>query len=187
MSTIWCLWRKRKKLLVLDLDHTLIDFTPRAEKVPLYRRIRPYLNEFLTVADQYYDIVIWSATSARTLYKKLNILQLLDQPNYSIWLYLDISHMDWIQTPTGKIGTKPLSLIWSSYSSYNARNTLMIDDNATNFYYNERNGLKIEPYFLENYETDSELMLLTDYIKYLANHCRNISKRDHTAWKTHNH
>lgn len=70
-----------KPLLVLDLDHTLLDFSSRtltengatamdigsSDDAVANRLKRPYMDEFLTWTYKYYDLVIWSQTSWRWL------------------------------------------------------------------------------------------------------------------------
>ena len=70
-----------KPLLVLDLDHTLLDFSSRAltengatatdigssDDTVANRLKRPYMDEFLTWTYKYYDLVVWSQTSWRWL------------------------------------------------------------------------------------------------------------------------
>ena len=67
--------RPNKPLLVLDLDHTLLDFSSRqllqtagaasaADHVAAAMK-RPYMNEFLSTCYRHYDMVVWSQTSWR--------------------------------------------------------------------------------------------------------------------------
>jgi ubiquitin-like domain-containing CTD phosphatase 1 len=70
-----------KPLLVLDLDHTLLDFSSRtltengatardigsSDDTVANRLKRPYMDEFLTWTYKYYDLVVWSQTSWRWL------------------------------------------------------------------------------------------------------------------------
>lgn len=64
----------QRKLLILDLDHTLIypsetEFA-EAEFIigPTYDRTwvrrRPHLEQFLNYANQHYDLAVWSASDA---------------------------------------------------------------------------------------------------------------------------
>jgi ubiquitin-like domain-containing CTD phosphatase 1 len=55
--------RQGKKCLVLDIDYTLFDLGSSAERPD--ELARPYLHEFLTACYEYYDIIIWSATSIK--------------------------------------------------------------------------------------------------------------------------
>jgi NLI interacting factor-like phosphatase len=66
--------RPGKKLLVLDLDHTLLDFSGRANgSLPsdLAALKRPHMDAFLTLVYREYDIAVWSQTSWRWLELKL--------------------------------------------------------------------------------------------------------------------
>lgn len=73
--------RDGKPLLVLDLDHTLLDFSSKSlqrdvsTQAPGHgmaaRMKRPYMDEFLTKCYQYYDLVVWSQTSWRWLETKV--------------------------------------------------------------------------------------------------------------------
>ena len=54
--------RPDKKLLILDLDHTILDFTSTDETLSAEDMKRPFMDEFLTALHPYYDIAIWSQT-----------------------------------------------------------------------------------------------------------------------------
>ena len=53
--------RPGKPLLVLDLDHTLLDFTTRAG-VSAARIKRPHMDAFLAAVYERWDIGVWSQT-----------------------------------------------------------------------------------------------------------------------------
>ena len=99
--------RNGKKLMVLDLDHTLLDFSSKkivnsdraaaaaanaaassAANVALTvqetieQMKRPFMNEFLSAMYLHYDLVVWSQTSWRWLETKLVELGMLTNPNY---------------------------------------------------------------------------------------------------------
>ncbi|CAM9418694.1 unnamed protein product [Sphacelaria rigidula] len=73
--------RDGKALLVLDLDHTLLDFTSRDTTLPEQMK-RPHMDAFLTAVYEYYDLCVWSQTSWRWLELKLTELGFLSNPNY---------------------------------------------------------------------------------------------------------
>ena len=72
---------QHKPLLVLDLDHTLLDFSSKtlrengasamdigsSDDAVANQLKRPYMDEFLTWTYKYYDLVVWSQTSWRWL------------------------------------------------------------------------------------------------------------------------
>lgn len=64
--------REGKKLLVLDLDHTLLDFSSKENVSPADMK-RPYMDWFLSELYPYYDIAIWSQTGWRWLELKVCI------------------------------------------------------------------------------------------------------------------
>ena len=53
--------RLGKKLLVLDLDHTILDFSSK-ENIHPDQMKRPYMDLFLETMYESYDIAIWSQT-----------------------------------------------------------------------------------------------------------------------------
>lgn len=105
--------RPNKPLLVLDLDHTLLDFSSKslllqqpstpssslsllhssdaaAPNDPVASQMkRPYLDEFLSHCYPHYDMVIWSQTSWRWLETKLIELNMIAHPGYKFCFVLD--------------------------------------------------------------------------------------------------
>lgn len=104
--------REGKPLLVLDLDHTLLDFSSKViqNDVSSNRQSvanamkRPYMDQFLTAVYQHYDLVVWSQTSWRWLETKLIELQMLANPGYKFCFVLDKTSMFTI-TSTKRDGT----------------------------------------------------------------------------------
>lgn len=90
--------RPDKKLLVLDLDHTLCDVED--ESSPIQKSTsRPFLLEFLKTVYQYYEIAIWSETNKQSIQEKLNILGISDIPNLKILFTLDYDDMITVAVP----------------------------------------------------------------------------------------
>lgn len=109
--------RPGKPLLVLDLDHTLLDFSsrqiltagsaagsdlfsntaiagpPRSSDHIVAAMKRPFMNEFLTTCYRHYDLVVWSQTSWRWLETKLIELGMLTHPGYKFVFVLDKTSM----------------------------------------------------------------------------------------------
>ena len=75
--------RRNTKLLVLDLDHTLMDFSCRFDYMADQLK-RPYLDAFLAKTYVYYDIVVWSQTNFKWLELKLTELGMLNRKDYKI-------------------------------------------------------------------------------------------------------
>ncbi|KAG9065344.1 hypothetical protein KI688_002669 [Linnemannia hyalina] len=122
--------RPGKKLLVLDLDYTLIDC--KALNNPLVDVMRPGLHEFLSVCYEEYDIVIWSQTSWRALEAKVTTIGLLTHADYKISFVMDISTMFSVLSQRDgkpfKHQVKALDIIYSKFPQYSAKNTVHVDD-----------------------------------------------------------
>jgi ubiquitin-like domain-containing CTD phosphatase 1 len=79
--------RKGKKLLVLDLDHTLLDFNRHDAPTDVSANSkRPSMDAFLEAVYEDYDFVIWSQTHWRWLELKLTALGMMASPKYKICL-----------------------------------------------------------------------------------------------------
>ncbi|PNH07422.1 Ubiquitin-like domain-containing CTD phosphatase 1, partial [Tetrabaena socialis] len=78
--------RPGKKCLVIDIDYTIFDLGSAAERPEgrLAARgivdeeageelARPYLHEFLSTSHEFYDIIIWSATSKKWVEVKMKV------------------------------------------------------------------------------------------------------------------
>ncbi|MBW0470711.1 hypothetical protein O181_010426 [Austropuccinia psidii MF-1] len=182
--------RPGKKLLVLDLDYTLMDSKAYSDySVHALDMARPYLHEFLTALWPYYDFCIWSATSWRWLESKLIELGMVGgkyTEKYLIQFVLDREPMFEVTSMRhGKISkheVKALELIWRKVSAYNATNTLHLDDLSRNFVLNPRSGVKISAFknAREN-KHDRQLVFLARYFLQIA--CLpDVRTVDHRKW-----
>ena len=109
------------KLLVLDLDHTLIDFSCRFEY--MFEQLkRPFLDKFLAAAYRaQYDIAIWSQTNWKWLELKLTELGMLSRKDYKICFALDKTTMFTVRQNY----VKPLQLIWNKFGDrWGPKNTV---------------------------------------------------------------
>ncbi|KAJ3354381.1 Ubiquitin-like domain-containing CTD phosphatase 1 [Allomyces javanicus] len=142
--------RPGKRLLVLDLDHTLFDC--RARGVPNRADLlRPGTHEMLTTLYPHYDLVVWSQTVRAALETKLAGIGLLTNPGYRIAFVLDRSAMIELALPDWDAPhpVKPLAVIWARFPGvYTPRNTLHVDDVRRNFVLNPRNGIKVAPWYV---------------------------------------
>lgn len=180
-----------KPLLVLDLDHTLLDFSKShlqenghsaaaigaADDSVANKLKRPYMDEFLTWTYKHYDLVVWSQTSWRWLEVKLTELGMLTNPGYKFCFVLDKTSMFEIVSTSrsGKKVThhvKPLQIIWSKFQHWGPHNTVHIDDLKRNFALNIGNGLKCSAYYRKKKKksgkNDSELLGLGRFLELLA-------------------
>ncbi|KAJ7572057.1 HAD subfamily IIID h [Mycena floridula] len=171
--------REGKRLLVLDIDYTILDTKPLTSgSLPPAECARPKLHEFLEAIYPYYDICIWSQTSWIWLETKLVELGLLGDPNrkYQIAFVLDKTSMftvfskrdnrDWQHS------VKALKIIWNTFPQFHAGNTIHVDDLSRNFALNPGEGLKISAFknaHTSEARADRELEKLMKYMVYIAN------------------
>ncbi|KAF9388120.1 hypothetical protein CPB97_001571 [Podila verticillata] len=180
--------RPGKKLLVLDLDYTLIDC--KALNSHMFDIMRPGLHDFLTVCYEHYDIVIWSQTSWRALEAKITTIGLLDHINYKIAFVMDISTMFSVLSQRDgkpfKHQVKALDIIWQKFPQFSARNTIHVDDLSRNFAMNPKSGLKIGAYKngAVSRHTDKELVHLAKYLVEITK-SSDFKELDHKNWKSH--
>ncbi|KAI0064716.1 HAD IIID h [Artomyces pyxidatus] len=183
--------REGKRLLVLDIDYTILDTKPLTSgALPPSECARPRLHEFLTAVYPHYDICIWSQTSWVWLETKLVELGMLggNRP-YQISFVLDKTSMF---TVFSRRDDKPythhvkaLQIIWNHFPQYNAKNTIHIDDLGRNFALNPRQGLKIAPFrdaYTQHAQADRELDNLGRYLLYIAT-VEDWETLNHKDWK----
>ena len=160
---------KDRKLLVLDLDNTMIDAMERDKineskvsqemlRFPLdiYNYtvfIRPGLFSFLGQCFKLgYDIGIWSAGEPE--YVKIVIKILF--PGINIKFIYTGKHCLRLTINKVVYATKPLDRIWEKYEEYSSNNTVVIDDNPNAHIFNKMNLLNIKPFRYTDHN-DNEL------------------------------
>jgi ubiquitin-like domain-containing CTD phosphatase 1 len=184
--------REGKKLLVLDIDYTILDTKPLTSgALPPAECARPRLHEFLEAIYPYYDICIWSQTSWIWLETKLVELGMLGSDrDYQISFVLDKTCMFTVFTERGNTpythSVKSLQIIWNHFPQFSAKNTIHVDDLSRNFALNPQEGLKIHAF--KNAHTpeairDRELDKLARYMLYIAplDDFRSLKHKD---WKS---
>jgi len=178
----------KKKLLVLDLDNTLFDFSGRRKTMSLADTMRPGLVEFLGKVFQFYNIVIWSATDWKWLEIKLIEFGLIPHPHFCFCFVLDKSCMFTVKSKRKGVmvehTVKALGIIWSKYPQFHSKNTIHVDDLSRNFAMNAQNGIKIKgfKYSPETVQTDRELYYLSAYLSAVAS-SEDLSAVDHSKWR----
>lgn len=157
--------REGKPLLVLDLDHALLDFSSkqlaRADSYEVGDHSaaalkRPFMDDFLTKAYQYFDLVVWSQTSWRWLETKLTELGMITHSGYRICFVLDKTSMFTITSKkrdgsSFKHHVKPLQIIWDKFPHWNSHNTVHVDDLRRNFALNMGKLLRHVLYHVQNF------------------------------------
>jgi ubiquitin-like domain-containing CTD phosphatase 1 len=191
--------REGKPLLVLDLDHTLLDFSSKTLQRDLTtHRLgdgaaaimkRPFMDEFLTTTYNHYDIVVWSQTSWRWLETKLTELGMLTHPGYRFCFVLDKTSMFSIISTkrdgqTLQHHVKPLQIVWTKFPQWGPHNTVHIDDLSRNFALNLNSGLKIAAYHRKRTKgrRDAELLGLARYLQELATSGLNFEEVNFSWW-----
>ncbi|KAJ8507487.1 hypothetical protein ONZ45_g10151 [Pleurotus djamor] len=182
--------RPGKRLLVLDIDYTILDTKPLTSgSLPPNECARPKLHEFLETIYPYYDICIWSQTSWIWLETKLVELQMVGaNRNYHIsfdktcmfTVFTERDNKPWSHS------VKALQIIWNRFPQFNASNTIHIDDLSRNFALNPGSGLKIAAF--KNAHTpaamaDRELEKLARYMVHIAS-VPDFRTLRHKDWKS---
>ncbi|WWC62544.1 HAD hydrolase, family IIID [Kwoniella dejecticola CBS 10117] len=186
--------REGKKLLVLDLDYTIVDTKPLISgALPSMECARPGLHEFLEAVYPHYDIVIWSQTHWRWLESKLVELEMIgSERNYKVSFVADRTTMFPVWTQRNgkpfKHEVKPLAYFWNTFPQWSAKNSIHIDDLSRNFALNPGEGLKIRPYNKAGQAeglADQELIKLGRYLINIAT-VEDFTTLDHSKWKKKN-
>lgn len=180
--------REGKKLLVLDLDHTLFDCKSPAPSIDMLGR--PGLHEFLASAYQHYDLVIWSQTTWRWLEAKITALSMVNAPDYKIAFVLDRTAMFPVTSTRGlkerRHEVKALELIWRKFPDrWSKSNTVHVDDLRRNFVLNPQSGLRISAFKNApvTRATDRELYAMEKYLRLIAEKEQDFTTLDHSKWK----
>lgn len=183
--------REGKRLLVLDLDYTIVDTKPLTSgSLPPAECARPGLHEFLEAVYPYYDICIWSQTTWVWLEAKLVELGMVGSTRaYEISFVLDKTCMFTVFSErNGKPYShhvKALQIIWNKLPQFSAKNTVHVDDLSRNFALNPDEGLKIHAFkhsHMEQAQADRELEKLARYMVHIAS-LDDFRTVKHKDWK----
>ena len=170
-----------KKLLVLDLDETLIHATKKVVdsydfKVgDFFVNKRSYLDEFLSFCNNNFDVVVWTSSTknyaeeiVHNIFGDTNILFLLVREDCVQFRDVNKDEIVWIKD-LKKLKRK----------GYSLDNILVVDDSPEKLQRNYGNLIRVKPFFDKK---DDELLLLKEYLKQIINekNIRNIEKRN---WK----
>lgn len=162
-----------KKLVILDLDETLIlsedkeipdhDYHFDSDNCKIWGKKRPHLELFLLELQKIADIGFWSASSRdyvdaileAILPTEIKPIIILDIRSCSTKRYYNIGNIS--------MTTKPLKKVWKTHKQYNRSNTIIIDDTPTTYAENYGNALPITKYNGSN--DDKELLSLLEKLK----------------------
>jgi len=183
--------REGKRLLVLDIDYTILDTKPLTSgSLPPAECARPGLHEFLETIYPYYDICIWSQTSWVWLEAKLVELGMVGSTrNYQISFVLDKTCMFTVFTERNgqpyAHHVKALQIIWNHFPQFSGKNTIHVDDLSRNFALNPNEGLKIHAFknaHTEQARADRELVKVARYMVHIAA-TEDFRTLRHKEWK----
>eukprot|EP00512_Aurantiochytrium_limacinum_P005502 CAMPEP_0171514686 /NCGR_PEP_ID=MMETSP0959-20130129/2993_1 /TAXON_ID=87120 /ORGANISM="Aurantiochytrium limacinum, Strain ATCCMYA-1381" /LENGTH=351 /DNA_ID=CAMNT_0012053061 /DNA_START=143 /DNA_END=1195 /DNA_ORIENTATION=- len=180
--------REGKGLLVLDLDHTLLDFSYRKHSSSPEDLKRPFMDEFLATAYRHFDIVAWSQTRWHYVELKLTELGIISHSEYKICFALDRTSMFKVTRErdgeTKRHEVKALELIWAKFPQWSAKNTVHIDDLARNFAMNPQSGLQCTAFKRRRSRSvnDRELLEIGAYLEHIAETEEDFSRLDHSKW-----
>ena len=172
----------KKKLLVLDLDETLI----HANEVSIGRKPdfdigdyivykRPGVNEFVEYCFEHFDVAIW--TSSNRLYADAIVNFLIPDPSKLQFVWArERCTQRFIAETYEYTHLKVFKKLKDQ--GYSLDLIIGIDDSPEKYVRNYGNLVKVNPYFGE--ETDNELSLLTRYLEILKQvpNVRKIEKRN---------
>lgn len=174
-----------RKLLVLDLDHTLIyaseteidgaDFTFSLNGEVFWVKQRPHVTKFLTDMAHLYDLAVWSASSRSYIEA---ILKHILPPTISLVRVYDGRRCTVKYTTFGdnaRTVIKKLRKMWRG--PYNRTNTLILDDTPATYCQNYGNAIPINRYY--GSDTDTELLRVNQLLRDLVNvpNVRAVNKR----------
>ncbi|OCH92115.1 hypothetical protein OBBRIDRAFT_869781 [Obba rivulosa] len=177
--------RPGKRLLVLDIDYTILDTKPLTSgSLPPQECARPRLHEFLEAIYPHYDICIWSQTSWIWLETKLVELGMLGGGrNYETSMFTVFSIRDGKEM---KHSVKPLKIIWNHFPQFGPANTVHVDDLGRNFALNPNQGLKIPAFkdaHMPHSRDDQELDKVARYLTYIATTHADFAEMNHKSWR----
>ncbi|KAI6028562.1 HAD-like domain-containing protein [Pisolithus orientalis] len=179
--------REGKRLLVLDLDYTILDTKPLTSgSLPPAECARPGLHEFLEdhiPILRYMHLTTWVWLEA----KLVELGMIGSTRAYEV--ILDKTCMFTVFTErNGQPYThhvKPLQIIWNKFPQFSAKNTIHVDDLSRNFALNPDEGLKIHAFkhaHMEQAQADRELEKLARYMVHIAS-IDDFRTVNHKDWK----
>ncbi|XP_059478497.1 uncharacterized protein LOC132198448 [Neocloeon triangulifer] len=163
-----CRLTKSKKLLILDLDHTLIN-DKWDDYIPLQR---PFLHDLLKGVYKNYNIATESPMSR--IMEVLGEMRMTNHKDYrKAVVKVKDSEGSWDRC-------KPLRIIWHELREFGPENTIIIDDIRENFLMNPQSGLAIRKF--NNQKNDEELKKLAKYLKKISSR-GSFKNLEHSNWE----
>lgn len=176
---------RKKPLLVLDLDETLVHTThepiKNREHIYLaefnyYVHQRPFLEYFLHSVADYFDIGIWS--SGTDNYVDIVVNRIMPKNIEPIFVF-GRSMCQYRNVHGFNVYVKPLRILEDF--GYNLRKMLIIDDSPEKCVDNFKNAIIPKPFYCDNY--DSELLDLFHYLESVYD-SSDFTNHSHYQWKS---
>ncbi|MGB7440033.1 MAG: HAD family hydrolase [Coleofasciculaceae cyanobacterium] len=175
---------KYDKLLVLDLDETLIYSTPR----PLARNPdfwvlgyyvykRPGVDEFLSACMSWFEIAVWTAASSS--YAHQIVKNIFPDPTQLKFIFTGERCRLQLDRDSG-VYQSIKSLKKIKIKGYSLKKVLAVDDKPESFSDNHGNGILVKGYNGE--AEDRELILLLKYLKMIGQ-VKNVRKVKKKGWR----
>ncbi len=198
---------RRGRLLVLDLDHTLVDISsPRFDITDSTTYLRPNVRRFLRIVSVGYDIAFWSLSSAESVQRKLAMLPLtelgirpvfaLDRSYAICYAFTPDKTSPEAKNPPFDVRrclAKPLGYL-SVHLPYRQRDIIHIDDNGLCTQLSGDNVVLIRPWRFCQHQSgglhfgyrvssgvgDADLLHLADYLNGIKNSAD--LRANHSVW-----
>lgn len=177
---------QENRLLILDVDETLIHGTERELERPADFRVgpyhiyqRPHLERFLKAVSEWYSLAIWSSASPDYVSRIAQTIR----PEHVRWEFVwgcerCVQRFDPERFET--IFVKDLKKV--KRLGYDLRHVLFVDDTPAKMQRNYGNAIYVDPY---EGEADEELSYLTEYLGSIrtVDNYRRLEKRG--WWRSH--
>ena len=174
---------RKKPLLVLDLDETLIHSTTylfnseciHLEEFGYYVYKRPFLDYFLREVSKQYDIGIWSAGTDDYVETIVDMILPFDVDPIFVFgrSMCQLKYVDGY-----RVYVKPLRILQDF--GYSLDKMLVVDDTPQKCVENFRNAIIPKPYLFDT--SDRELLDLLIYLVGLKG-SKNLTNHQHYKWK----
>lgn len=168
--------KKEKKLLISDLDGTLV-----ADGGDYRYRHRPHLRKFLLKAHHIgFIIALWTAASKEHLQWFLRSIRQFNLPFEFLFVWDGEKCVSKLKPPrissygyrecedgqdSCRIKIKPLELVWQAYPEFHSGNTFIIDNTPSTYSRNPSNGIGIPTFFGWEKKCDRELLKILDTLE----------------------
>lgn len=168
-----------KKMLILDLDQTLIN-SELLQDLPMYKNdifkfdvfnmdnyylvfSRPHLQEFLEYIFDNFRVSVWTAASKGYALSIIENILIMGNPNRKLEYIFYSYHCK--QSLSFSKCSKDLKLLWDIYklNGFTPQNTFILDDNNNVWKYQKSNCIKAPPF--RNNHNDKYLLELMNILK----------------------